>query len=390
MTWPTATLGDVSELHYGRALEGYHSEPDGESVARVFGTNGPIGWAKSALTDSPTIIVGRKGAYRGVHFSDGPSWTIDTAYYTEIRSDLVDLKWFYYRLLLLDINALNSGAAIPSTRREDFYTLRIALPGIDSQRRISQVLSAYDDLIEINRRRIALLEEAARLLYQEWFIHFRFPGHEHRKVVNGLPSGWDIRLLSELCRLGDGIQTGPFGSQLHQSDYAEVGVPVVMPKDIQGFRIQTEGVARIPEFLADRLGRHRMEVGDTVYGRRGDIGRRAFIGRRQVGWLCGTGCLRIRPDPNKIVPRYLFETLGSQQTAGFIANQAKGSTMPNLSAGSLQKVPILYPPLSVQKLFAGEIEPTIEFSEILTEQNKKLAQARDLLLPRLMSGEIAA
>jgi type I restriction enzyme, S subunit len=121
-----------------------------------------------------------------------------------------------------------------------------------------------------------------------------------------------------------------------------------------------------------------------VYGRRGDIGRRAFIGRRQSGWFCGTGCLRIRPDPTIIVPRYLFETLGSQQTAGFIANQAKGSTMPNLSAGALQKVPIMYPPVQLQRLFVDQLDPLCEFVELLYEQNP-----RDLLLPRLMSGEIA-
>jgi type I restriction enzyme S subunit len=131
-----------------------------------------------------------------------------------------------------------------------------------------------------------------------------------------------------------------------------------------------------------------MRGGDTVYGRRGDIGRRAYIGIRQEGWFCGTGCLRIRPDASKISPRFLFESLGSQATAGFIANQAKGSTMPNLSAGALKSVPILCPPMQFQTLFVEAIEPTAELVETLVEQNQKLAHARDLLLPRLMNGEI--
>lgn len=257
------------------------------------------------------------------------------------------------------------------------------------QERICYILSAFDDLIENNRRRIVLLEETARILYREWFVHFRFPGHEHVKITDGPPEGWALKLLSDLCSPGDGIQTGPFGSQLHQSDYTDFGVPVVMPKDLRGFRVESDGIARIPEELADRLGRHRMAVGDTVYGRRGDIGRRAFIGRRQEAWFCGTGCLRIRPDPMKISPRFLFETLGSPQTAGFIANQAKGSTMPNLSAGALKKVPILCPPSKLQSLFVEAVDSQFELIETLSEQNQRLAQARDLLLPRLMNGEIA-
>jgi len=301
----------------------------------------------------------------------------------------VSYYWFTSPDTIQSIISRNSSSGVPHINLTVLRNFEIPVPDKDSQTRIADLLSAYDDLIDNNRNRIALLEEATRLLYREWFVHLRFPGHEHVRVVDGVPSGWHSRLLCDLCLPRTGIQTGPFGSQLHQSDYTEQGVPVVMPKDLRGFRGESEGIARIPEELADRLGRHRMEVGDTVYGRRGDIGRRAFIGRRQNGWLCGTGSLRIRPDATKIVPRYLFETLGAPQTAGFIANQAKGSTMPNLSAGALQRVPIVCPPISLQLTFVETIEPLNEQVEVLSEQNQKLRVARDLLLPRLMSGELA-
>jgi type I restriction enzyme S subunit len=387
--WSKVKLGEVCKLHYGKSLTEYQDLATEEHGVRVFGTNGPIGWTKAALTDHPTLVIGRKGAYRGVHRSEDPSWTIDTAFYTTIDGDRLLLKWFYYRLLLLDINRMNSGGAIPSTSRDDFYAVEIRIPSPPVQATIASFLSVYDDLIENNTRRVALLEEAARILYREWFVHFRFPGHEHVKIINGIPEGWDTQTLTALCSPEDGIQTGPFGSQLHQSDYTDDGVPVVMPKDIIDCRISTASIARIPEELADRLGRHRMRIGDTVYGRRGDIGRRAYIGRRQNEWFCGTGCLRIRPDPSLITPRFLYEALGSPATAGFIANQAKGSTMPNLSAGALKDVPIICPPRSLQRAFLEVVEPMNELVENLSEQTTKLAQARDLLLPRLMNGEIA-
>ena len=162
-----------------------------------------------------------------------------------------------------------------------------------------------------------------------------------------------------------------------------------MPKDLIGFRIAADSAARIPEDLANKLGRHRMAFGDTVYGRRGDIGRRAFIGRRQDSWFCGTGCLRIRPEPRAINPRFLFDTLGSPETAGVILNRAKGSTMLNLNATVLRSVPVLVPPRRLQELYADQVEPMREMCDVLDDKNRQLRTARDLLLPRLMSGEIA-
>ncbi|NKX75754.1 hypothetical protein HGG73_16520 [Rhodobacteraceae bacterium R_SAG3] len=282
-----------------------------------------------------------------------------------------------------------SGATVRHTSPGRILDCSIKVPDLPTQERIAGVLSAYDDLIETNRRRIALLEQAARLLYREWFVHFRFPGYETVKFVDGLPEGWTHELLSDLCTEGDGIQTGPFGSQLHQSDYTDEGVPVVMPKDMKSGKVDCDGIARIPEALADKLGRHRMLPGDTVFGRRGEIGRKAFIGENHRGFFCGTGCLRIRPIAEKIDPRYLFETLGSPATAGFIVNQAKGSTMPNLSAGALKNVPILCPPDDIQADYVQKSAPIFEQVEILDRKNVQLAKARDLLLPRLMDGRLS-
>lgn len=161
-----------------------------------------------------------------------------------------------------------------------------------------------------------------------------------------------------------------------------------MPKDLLDFRISISSIARIPETLADKLGRHRMTPGDIVYGRRGDIGRRAYIGKRQTGWFCGTGCLRFRPNPLAISPLYLFDTLGAPEALGIIMNRAKGSTMPNLSAGALKSVPILVASRGLQDIYVEQVEGMREMVEVLDEQSRKLRAARDLLLPRLMSGEL--
>jgi type I restriction enzyme, S subunit len=305
------------------------------------------------------------------------------------QSDARFVKYLFDATIKVRAQQFSQGATQDNLSQEKLLSLDFDVPPVTEQTRIADMLSTYDDLIENNRRRMALLEESARLLYREWFVRLRFPGYEHTRIVDGVPQGWECKTLELVCLNGNGIQTGPFGSQLHQADYSEEGVPVVMPKDIIDFRVSVTSIARIPESLAASLGRHRMIPGDTVYGRRGDIGRRAFIGKRQQGWFCGTGSLRIRPDPLAINPLYLFDHLGTPATVGDITNRAKGSTMLNLSAAALKPVPVLVPSRNLQDIYAEQVGHAREMVEVLADQNQKLRAARDLLLPRLMTGELA-
>ena len=284
------------------------------------------------------------------------------------------------------------GAAVPGINLGILKTLEVVVPPLAEQRRIASILSAYDDLIENNTRRIAILEEMARRIYEEWFVRFRFPGHEGVRMVESelglVPEGWKVACLEDVCLGEDGIQTGPFGSQLHKSDYSEVGVPVLMPKDLIGFRINTESITRIPMPTAARIGRHRMQPGDIVYGRRGDIGRRAYIMAHQSGWICGTGCLRIRPDPAAIGGWYLFNFIGQDSVVGLIAGRAHGVTMPNLNTRLLESVPVVLPPRTLQDRFESMTFPLAMLRETLTAKNANLRTTRDLLLPKLISGEL--
>ncbi|MCB1483418.1 MAG: restriction endonuclease subunit S [Hyphomicrobiaceae bacterium] len=310
------------------------------------------------------------------------------------NTEIVDPTYFYYLVTSSAFRGhilnLRSGAAQPFVSLDILRTTRFTfIPNKLLQQRIGQVLSAYDDLIENNRRRIALLEQAARELYREWFVRLRFPGHEHVKIVGGVPEGWLTTTLEEVCAPGDGIQTGPFGSQLHQSDYSDIGVPVVMPKDIADGRVSIASIARIPEQIAEKLSRHRMMPGDIVYGRRGEIGRKALISEAEVGWFCGTGCLRFRPNISRIVPLYLFELIGTQAVLGDIANRARGSTMPNLNATVLKDVKLVVANYKLQSDFAELAGPNLALARNLRAQNAELSHARDLLLPRLMNGSIA-
>lgn len=288
-------------------------------------------------------------------------------------------------------NNMISGATVDRIPLVQFSKFPVRVPSLGLQRKIAEILSAYDDLIESSQRRIRILETMARSLYRECFVDFRFPGHEKARrapsVLGENPEGWELATLGILCGGKSGVQTGPFGSQLHESDYSETGVPVVMPKDLIGFRVRTDSIARVSESTASKLARHRMQAGDIVYGRRGDIGRRAFITEGQAGWLCGTGCLRIRPDPGAINGWYLFNYLGQEDVLGVIAGRAQGVTMPNLNTGVMASLPIRLPPRSLQEDFARLSLPFAAASEMLTTQMDILRKLRDLQLPRLLSGQ---
>ena len=122
-SWKYMSWGDLTTLEYGKGLRGYKNV---ESLHPVYGTNGQIGWYKKPLVTGPGVIIGRKGAYRGVHFSKKSFFVIDTAFYLRpLEEDLFDMKWAYYQLLDFDINNIDSGTAIPSTSRDAFYAIPV-------------------------------------------------------------------------------------------------------------------------------------------------------------------------------------------------------------------------------------------------------------------------
>lgn len=184
-----------------------------------------------------------------------------------------------------------------------------------------------------------------------------------------------------LSNLSD-IQTGPFGSQLHASDYVDEGIPIIMPQDIIGNRVVTDAIARIREEDAIRLTKYRVQPGDIVYSRRGDVERHALIEEFEKDWLCGTGCLRVRPNNALIMPRYLHYYLSSPESRSWITAHAHGSTMPNLNTTILGEVPICYPNIDEQQAICrilesidSKIHNNIQINDNLFDQMQSLYKA---------------
>jgi hypothetical protein len=210
-----------------------------------------------------------------------------------------------------------SGSVVSHIRVGDCFKFKLSLPPLPVQSEIAAVLGALDDRIALLRASNATLEAIAQALFKSWFVDFDpvrakaegrapegideataalFPDSFEESELGLMPKGWRASSLAGVTsQSGGGIQTGPFGSQLHASDYVVDGVPVVMPKDINLRSVQVDSIARVPAADVERLARHKLMPGDIVFSRRGDVERHAFISETEQGWLCGTGCLLVRP-----------------------------------------------------------------------------------------------
>jgi len=199
------------------------------------------------------------------------------------------------------------------------------------------------------------------------------------EIVGEAPDGWEYTTFGAACQRGGGdIQTGPFGSQLHASDYVAVGTPSIMPQNIGDNRIIEDGIARITSDDAKRLSRYLVRKGDIVYSRRGDVERRALIREREDGWLCGTGCLRVRLGENGINPQYASFYLAHPNVREWIVGHAHGATMPNLNTSILAACPLLVPPPAEQQAIArilGALDDKIELNRRMNEALAAIARA---------------
>jgi len=308
------------------------------------------------------------------------------------------------------IGNMHVGSLIPHFKKGDFDKLFLSIPEEPEQILIGDFYLQVSERIHRLNRTNDLLESIARAIFKSWFVDFDpvkakaegrepegmdattaalFPDSFEVSETGRLPKGWQFTTLGAEAQCHGGrIQTGPFGSQLHASDYVAEGVPVVMPQDLSNRRVSTTRVARIKESNAVRLSRHRLEVGDIIYSRRGDVERHAQIGTREAGWLCGTGCLLVRMGPLWPSPAFISLALDRPETRAWISQHAIGATLPNLNTGILSAVPLIISTESLLRAFTRIAEPIEQLISANNEQSHTLAIIRDTLLPRLISGKL--
>ena len=201
---------------------------------------------------------------------------------------------------------------------------------------------------------------------------------QHLTIYGAFPSSYQIDRLKNLCISHGGIQTGPFGSQLHQKDYTSEGIPIITVEHLGDNRIINDNIPNVSDMDARRLAKYSLEPGDIVFSRVGSVDRRALIRLGEQGWLFSGRCLRIRPDRNKIDPGYLAYFFGLYSFKKYIRSIAVGATMPSLNTSILSEIEIPYPDLPEQRRIAhilGTLDDKIENNRKTAKTLEAMAQA---------------
>lgn len=287
------------------------------------------------------------------------------------KADTLFLYYYFTSHEVLErIRNLVSSSGVPHINLSVLRNFEVPVPRLSLQVRIASILSAYDDLIENNRRRIQLLEQAARLLYKEWFVHLRFPSYEHVKIKNGVPEGWTTKHLIELSDIVMGQSPK---SQFYNSEGS--GLPFHQGVTNFGQRFPNHEVfCTVMKRVA--------EAGDILFSVRAPVGR---INIARDTLVLGRGLAAIRSNCGS--QNLLFYTL----TSHFFKEDMMGggSIFAAITKNDLHRVRMTWPTEHIARLFTDQVKPIDKQIEVLHRTTEKLKEARDLLLPRLMSGELA-
>ena len=275
------------------------------------------------------------------------------------------------------------GAAQPNISPTLIESLPIYLPKLVVQKQIAKILGNLDDLIENNRRRIEILEEMARLLYREWFVHFRFPGYEGIELVDSdlgpIPEGWQIAKLSHL------VST--------QYGYTETACSEpVGPRYLRGMDINKNSFidwSTVPYCPISGIDHQKfaIQVDDVFVIRMADPGK-VGICERPVDAVFASYLVRLRPSDGRITPYYLYFTLSDEAYQSWVTGASTGATRKSVSAKVMTEPNVAVPPIDILEQFDKTVRQARSLMNNLLEQNAVLRKARDLLLPRLISGEI--
>ena len=358
--------GELISLEYGKPVKD-KAKADGKYP--VFGTNGQIGTSDlPPLCNGSSFILGRKGAYRGVHYSEVPFSVIDTAFYANnLHPELLNIKWAYYKFLTYDINSMDRGSAIPSTDRYEIYGIEVDLPSVEEQQRVVTLLECFDRKLLINEKINENLEQQAQAYFQELFVD------------NADPE-WTTGTISDLGT----VVGGSTPSKAKPEYYTETGIAWITPKDlsINKSKFVFHGENDITELGLKNSSAVIMPEGTVLFSSRAPIG---YIAIAAGEVTTNQGFKSVVPKPEIGTPFVYFFL---KNTLPVIEGMASGSTFKEVSGSTMKNVPAVIPDAETLAKFSDFCAPIFAQQRILEEQNQSLATLRDNLLPKLMSGEI--
>jgi type I restriction enzyme S subunit len=301
--------------------------------------------------------------------------------------------YLYYALKYRSphLPALAGRAAIPIVNKSSFAKFLIPRPPLAEQRAIAHTLLTIQKAKEARQRELEFERERKAALMQYLFTYGTCNEPSKKTKIGEIPQSWRIVMLGDLCLNGLGIiQTGPFGSQLHASDYKFAGIPVVNPTHLRFNSIVDDAIPRISREKADSLSKHYLIEGDILISRRGDFSRYSYISQQYSGWFCGTGCLLIRLTHPEVDNYFLSILFSTEVIQSYLKLNAVGSIMPNLNTRILQDVPLTLPQIEQQREIAEVLRSCDRKITALEQEAAFLDELFRAMLEELMTGRLSA
>lgn len=376
INWDEKRLGEVAPFKYGKSMT---AEKRISGKYDVYSSGGICGLSDEILANKG-IIIGRKGSAGSLFYSKSPFFCIDTAFYIDEVTKNNDMLFVYYYMQILNLKSYNNDAAVPGLNRNLAQKLKIVIPKLSNQKRIADILSAYDDLIENNNRRIELLEKAAQDLYKEWFVRFRYPGYKTAKFENRIPVGWKVKKLEEVCQtIGGGTP-----STSNQEYWDSGDIMWVTPTDITNNDciVLTKVEKMITELGLKKSSAKLLPKYTILMTSRATIGYFGLINHE----VCtNQGFISVVPNDEYMRMYLLYNLIDRKEE---IIAKANGATYKEISKSTFRKFKVIVPAVDILKQFNDCVIENINLIGILKNQKENLIKQRDMLLPRLMSGKL--
>ena len=391
--WPNRTLGDLVTLQRGIDLP---TSKRSEGEVPVMGSFGITGYHNEAAMPGPGVTVGRSGASIGVvSYIDRDYWPLNTCLYVKDFHGN-NLRFAYYLLSSLDLSNYNSGSAQPSLNRNYIHPIPLAFPARNEQDLVAELLGSLDDKIELNRRMNATLEAMVRAIFKDWFVDFgptRAKAEGRAPYIaselwdlfpdalddEDKPVGWQDDMLGSFTNLQNGYA-------FKSKDWRDSGVPVVKIGSVKPAFVDLDQVSFVDEALALKKTNFRLSTGDMLVGLTGYVGETGRIPPTQYTPMLNQRVGRFLPNPG--LEPFVFSSVRRPEFKEFAESKSHGSAQANVSTKDLLTYPLPNPGELIIKTFCDIASPLFKSSLANSGQTSSLAQTRDLLLPKLMSGEI--
>ena len=376
-------LSELATIKYGKNQKKVLSE--GGNIP-IYGTGGLMGYATTALYDKPSVLIGRKGTIGKVKYVEHPFWTVDTLFYTIVNTDIVLPKYLYYVMSLMDLNNYNEGTTIPSLRTETLNRLEFDIPSLVEQETILSCLNPIDEKIALNNAINNNLEQQAQLLFKSWFVDF--------EPFNGtMPSDWEVVPFEKIVDFQNGYA---FKSKELLNEPSSDCYQVFKQGHIaRGGGFIPDGTKSwYPKKLASKLERFVLKKGDILMAMTDMKDNVAILGNTAIMPIDNeyivnqrVGHLRVNGYKGITYP-FIYLLTNSTDFLIDLRSRANSGVQVNLSSAEIKASQTVLPSEKVNTAFSEITLPM--FEAIISNQleNQRLAQLRDALLPKLMSGEL--